>query len=158
MGECDQEYLRLFFSVVSKEQRAEAEALLDWIKSINGVAMLYNIDENHHEIFDTFKSLGASFHDTADQGGGFPDGVVGLHGATVISNQYTRKEIETALHQAGLLGVKVIEGANLLVEVKSSKKAPLTSDQQRWHRFWDGQIAIVWNIQQVLNLIPWARS
>lgn len=148
---------------ISTETQAQGKALLIWMLRChglsNGVATmsrLHNKDKNHDDIFDVFKAYGASYHCTADQGNGFPDGVVGLPGATVITNQYTRKEIEDALAAAGITEVTVLDNVSLLVEVKTSKTAPLTAAQKFWHRFWDGQKAIIWDTGQVTRMIPWA--
>ena len=69
-------------------------------------------DDNHAEIRDNLRAIGAMVHDTGGLGGGFPDLVVGYHGVI------------------------------FLLEVKDGSKPPskrrLTPDEQKFFNDWSG--------------------
>jgi hypothetical protein len=85
------------------------------------------LDANHGQITDVLRSAGASVWSTAALGHGFPDLVVGWL------------------------------GQNLLVEVKDGRKPPsarrLTPDEEQFHRQWRGQVAVVLNPEDAIDLL-----
>lgn len=82
------------------------------------------IDDNQHEIVGTFRALGYSVKSLAQLGEGTPD---------------------------LLLGKNTL---NFLVEVKDGAKSPsqrkLTDDQIKFHGAWEGSIAIIESIDDVI--------
>ena len=85
------------------------------------------LDANHHEIVRALEAVGARVQSLASVGSGCPDLVVG----------WRRR--------------------NILLEVKDGAKIPskrrLTPDEERWHRTWSGQVAIVHNVTEALHAI-----
>lgn len=75
-------------------------------------------------------------------GSGCPDVVVGVSGISVIGD---KEKIIAQL--ANLKDIKIIEGVNLLVEIKDGKKPPskkkLTEHEEKFHAGWLGQVAII---------------
>jgi len=88
-------------------------------------------DSNHNEIVKAFRQLGASVHDTAQLGAGFPD-ICAAIGKT-----------------------------NVLIEIKDGEKPPsarkLTPDEQKFHDEWQGWIEIVCSVDDVINLVKRIR-
>lgn len=90
------------------------------------------VDANQGDVVDALRAIGCSVALTHAAGGGFPDLVVG------------------------------VDGINLLIEVKDGKKPPserkLTKDQVLFHAQWRGQIAVVKNVAEALQLIGSIRN
>lgn len=84
-------------------------------------------DENHARIRDGLRAFGATVADTSRAGAGFPDLVVGYH------------------------------GANFLLEVKDGSKPPsrrvLTDDQREFHVRWRGQVHVVCELDQAIGIL-----
>lgn len=85
------------------------------------------IDDNQNEIVNALRKAGATVSISSAVGCGYPDLTVGFR------------------------------GLNYLIEVKDGKKVAskqrLTPDQVTWHDRWRGQVAIVKNIDEALNVI-----
>jgi hypothetical protein len=85
------------------------------------------IDANQKQIVAALRQAGCSVQSLATVGKGCPDLVVGR------------------------------DGKNFLIEVKDGAKVPsakkLTEDEKRWHQNWSGQVAIVEDVDQALQLI-----
>jgi hypothetical protein len=84
-------------------------------------------DSNHKEIIQVFRDLGATVADTAQLGSGFPDCVVGFR------------------------------GNNVLVEIKDGSLPPskrkLTPDELKFHATWLGEVVIINNVDEAIELI-----
>ena len=84
-------------------------------------------DANAKEIDRALDSLGASIAKTDGVGGGFPDRIIGFN------------------------------GKNYLLEYKDGNKSPsrqkLNEQQRRWHNKWQGQVAIVRNPKEALEVV-----
>lgn len=84
-------------------------------------------DGNHREIVSALRKLGFSVADTSRLGGGFPDLVVGRG------------------------------GRNWLLEVKDPRqpasKRLLTEDERKFFRGWNGQVAVVESVEDVIAAI-----
>ena len=84
-------------------------------------------DANAHVIDMALYLHGATVAKTDSVGSGFPDRVVGFH------------------------------GKNFLLEYKDGAKSPskrkLNEYQQRWHRAWTGQVAVVSNAEEALEIV-----
>ena len=89
-----------------------------------------NIDRNHTEIRLAFEGLGCSVQPLHQIGKGCPDLLVGVPGSPAF---------------------------NLLVEVKGfpahTEKGKLNPDQEAWHAWWNGQVAVVRSLEDVGRLI-----
>ena len=85
------------------------------------------IDSNQCEIVAALRKIGCSVTSLADVGKGCPDLLVGL------------------------------AGKNYLIEVKDGQKPPsaqkLTPDQEIWHKVWQGQVKVVNNVNDALDLV-----
>lgn len=85
------------------------------------------VDANQPAIIQAFRDVGASVEPLHFVGQGFPDILVGFR------------------------------GQNWLIEIKDGSQPPskkrLTDDETDWHRKWNGQVAIVENDHQALQLI-----
>lgn len=85
------------------------------------------VDANQQEIVKQFRDLGCSVHPLHMVGKGFPDIIIAK------------------------------AGVNVLVEIKDGDKPPsarkLTTDEQVFHESWQGQIAIVENFTDVLEVM-----
>lgn len=112
------------------------------------------IDKNQPTVVKAFRSAGASVGHTHAVGKGFPDIVVGLEGLTLVGN-YSKKKVLELL--SGIRGLRIIEGANLLVEIKDDtqplSKRKLTPDEVEWHEKWKGQIVIISNETEAIELV-----
>jgi hypothetical protein len=112
------------------------------------------VDRNQAEIVEALREAGASVGHTHAVGHGFPDIVVGVPGLTIVGNFSVRrvKELLHAIH-----GLKVIDGANLLLELKDGEqvasKQKLTKDEVEWHENWKGQLAIINSPEAAVELI-----
>lgn len=84
-------------------------------------------DDNHREIVDALRAVGASVESLAAVGRGVPDLAVGFRGLTY------------------------------LLEVKDGAKPPsarrLTPAEAAWHESWRGQVATVASIEEALHAI-----
>lgn len=85
------------------------------------------VDENQPEIVQALRKAGATVTPLHAVGSGCPDLLVGW------------------------------KNSNLLVEVKDGAKPPsarkLTKDQQEWHATWAGQVVVVKDIDEALNVL-----
>ena len=84
-------------------------------------------DDNHQEILDAFRKFGCSVYSLHQVGGGFPDAIIAKS------------------HR------------NILVEIKDGKKPKskrkLTDDEIDFHKNWQGPIAIVESLDDVVNVM-----
>lgn len=84
-------------------------------------------DGNHQEIRNGLRAAGVSVADTSGLGAGFPDLVVGSG------------------------------GMNYLLEVKDGSLPPsrrqLSDDEQRFHAGWHGQVAVVLDLDEALDVL-----
>ena len=90
--------------------------------------MIKRTDSNHSEIIKALRKIpNLSVFSTHEVGKGFPDIVIGY------------------------------KGINYLIEIKDGKKPPsarkLTDSEVKFHQDWRGQIKIVNNLDEVLNLL-----
>lgn len=109
-------------------------------------------DANQPQIVSALRAVSASVAHTHTIGKGFPDIVVGIEGLSVLGN---KQKILDALKD--IPGIKIIEGVNLLVEIKDGSKSEsarkLTPDEQDWHFKWRGQICIVSSEEEAVTLL-----
>lgn len=110
---------------------------------------IYSIDANQPDIVLQLEQTGASVESLAAVGGGVPDLLVGCAGVTVVSRFVTVADIAGRL--AGLGPVTILDGCNLLIEVKTDKGL-LRESQIRWHSQWRGQVAVCRTVQEALQL------
>ena len=112
------------------------------------------VDRNQPEIVEALREVGASVGHTHAIGQGFPDVVVGVQGLTLVGN-FSIKRVKQLLH--AIHGLRVIEGANLLLELKdgtqSASKQKLTSDEVEFHANWKGQLSIINSAESAVRLI-----
>ena len=84
-------------------------------------------DRNQPEIVAAFRKLGATVQHLHSIGGGCPDIAAGFR------------------------------GLNYLIEIKDGEKPPsgqkLTPDEAEWHDTWEGQVAIVRSVDDVVRLL-----
>jgi hypothetical protein len=90
--------------------------------------MIKRTDSNHAEIIKALRKIpNLSVFSTHEVGKGFPDIVIGY------------------------------KGVNYLIEIKNGNKPPsarkLTDAELKFHNDWKGQIKIVNNLDEVLNLL-----
>jgi hypothetical protein len=90
--------------------------------------MIKRTDSNHAEIIKALRKIpNLSVFSTHEVGKGFPDIVIGY------------------------------KGINYLIEIKDGNKPPsarkLTDSEVKFHNDWKGQIKIVNNLDEVLNLL-----
>ena len=90
--------------------------------------MIKRTDSNHAEIIKALRKIpNMSVFSTHEVGKGFPDIVIGY------------------------------KGINYLIEIKDGNKPPsarkLTDSEVKFHNDWKGQIKIVNNLDEVLNLL-----
>lgn len=85
------------------------------------------IDANQKQIVAALRQAGCSVQSLAPVGKGCPDLVVGR------------------------------DGRNFLIEVKDGAKVPsarkLTEDEKRWQEQWQGQVCVVEDVDQALQLV-----
>jgi hypothetical protein len=88
---------------------------------------MYKTDANHKEIVRVARQMGATVQNLAMVGHGCPDLIIGF------------------------------KGINYLVEVKDGKQIPskraLTFMEKDWHDKWNGQVAIVESINDLVHLL-----
>lgn len=118
---------------------------------------MHNTDNNHYEILnkDDIGWLGGSVHHTPQVGGGFPDGVTGWPGATVVTKDATADDIQRILRQAGI-ACNVYDGANILVEVKS-ENGGFTAAQYAWTSEWRGGYLVARTPDIIRAIPPWTN-
>lgn len=85
------------------------------------------VDSNQSEIVEALRAIGATVQTLHQVGGGVPDLLVGFR------------------------------GVNILLEVKDGKKPPsarrLTEAEYSWHVDWRGQVAVVNNVDEAINVL-----
>lgn len=85
------------------------------------------VDDNHPQIVDALRGIGATVQSLATVGKGCPDLLVGYR------------------------------GINLLLEIKDGSKPPsarrLTPDEEAWHATWRGPVAVVESVDEALRAI-----
>ena len=112
------------------------------------------VDKNQKEIVQVLRDKNVSIRHTHTIGQGFPDIVVGVEGLSLIGN-FSIKEVKKALSK--IKGLKILEGVNLLIEIKDDSQPPskrkLTPDEERFHESWGGQVEIIRNIEEAVELI-----
>ena len=106
-------------------------------------------DANQGDIVDALRRTGAVVFVSSDVGRGFTDLVVGVEGLTVVGN-FDRAKL-AALVLREFPGATVHWGATLLAEVKS-ETGQLNEKQERFHRGWKGQKAVVRTEEEALRL------
>jgi hypothetical protein len=90
--------------------------------------LIKRTDSNHAEIIKALRKIpNLSVFSTHEVGKGFPDIVIGY------------------------------KGINYLIEIKDGKKPPsarkLTPDEVKFHQEWSGQISIIKNLDELLQII-----
>ena len=90
--------------------------------------MIKRTDSNHAEIIKALRKIpNLSVFSTHEVGKGFPDIVIGY------------------------------KGINYLIEIKDGNKPPsarkLTPDEVKFHQDWSGQISIIKNLDELLQII-----
>lgn len=84
-------------------------------------------DRNHLEIVAALRQIGCTVKSLASVGDGCPDLLVGF------------------------------DGQNFALEVKDSKQPPskrrLTEDEERFHRDWRGQVAVVTSVEEAIAVV-----
>ena len=112
------------------------------------------VDSNQKGVVKALRDAGASIAHTHTLGRGFPDFVIGLKGLSLVG-EFDVKELMEAIEN--VKGVKVISGVNILVELKDGKKPQsaqkLTSDEEKWHEDWVGNVEIVKSEHDAIRLI-----
>lgn len=112
------------------------------------------VDRNQPEIVKALREAGASIGHLHAVGQGMPDVVVGVEGLTLVG-QFSIKRVKQLLH--AVHGLKVIEGANLLLELKdgtqTASKQKLTEDEIQFHNNWKGQVSIINSAEAAVSLI-----
>lgn len=112
------------------------------------------VDRNQPEIVDALREAGGSIAHIHSVGKGVPDIIVGVQGLTLVGN-FSVKRVKQLLH--AVHGLKVIEGANLLLELKdgtqTASKQKLTKDEVEFHDNWKGQLAIINSAKAAVSLI-----
>lgn len=122
--------------------------------TICGMSFKKRVDRNQPEIVEALRKAGASVGHTHGVGQGFPDVVVGVNGLTLVGTFSIRrvKQLLNAIH-----GLRVIDGANLLLELKdgaqTASKQKLTKDEVKFHEAWKGQLTVVNSPDAALRLI-----
>lgn len=91
------------------------------------MAVIKRVDANQKALVDLWRKMGATVLILSAVGKGCPDVLVGFN------------------------------GKNALVEIKDGTKAPsqqkLTEWEQQFHDEWEGQVCIVKNVEQAIELI-----
>ena len=89
------------------------------------------VDDNQAEIVKALRSIGCTVQSLAAIGKGCPDLLVGFN------------------------------GVNLTLEVKDGAKIPskrkLTTDEQKWHMAWNGQVAVIESVDDAIAIIQSIR-
>lgn len=112
------------------------------------------IDANQRALIGDLETFGATVTPLSNVGGGCPDLLVGTPGLTITGNFNQSRLI--ALIQSECPGARVLQGANLLLEVKNPNDpngGKLTPDQVKWHSRHKGQKAIVRSRAEILDAI-----
>ena len=86
------------------------------------------IDLLQKEVVNALRKIGASVTILSAVGKGFPDLIVGF-----------RK-------------------VNFLIEVKSKKTATLTPDQVEFFNTWNGQVAVIYSVEEAINLVTSSKK
>ena len=92
------------------------------------------IDANQPEIVDGLRKAGATVQTLATVGDGCPDLLIGYRG----------KNYAAEVKDPNREGKKYREHETARV---------LTEDQHKWHFFWQGQVSVIWTIDEALELI-----
>jgi Holliday junction resolvase len=84
-------------------------------------------DSNHQQTVKAFRDLGCTVLDLSRVGQGCPDLLVGKHGDNIL--------------------VEIKDGA------KCASRTKLTADECGFHQTWKGRVAIVKNLDDVLDVV-----
>jgi hypothetical protein len=110
------------------------------------------VDKNQPSIVKEFRKYGVTVSHTHEVGKGFPDVVVGVEGLSIIGDTTELRKILKSLE-----GLKIIDGVNLLVEIKDNTKPPskrkLSEPEEEWHSKWKGQATIVGSNEDIKDLL-----
>lgn len=108
------------------------------------------VDKNQALIVRILRKFGVSVTCIHEVGRGCPDLVVGVRGLSLVGD-FDRAEVLRRL--AGVEGLTVHQGVNLLYEVKNpDARWRMTPLERKWHRFWRGQKAVVETPGEALRL------
>jgi hypothetical protein len=100
-------------------------------------------DENQARIVAALRKAGVTVTCTHEVGRGYPDLACGARGLTLVGD-FDRAEVARRL--AGVDGLTVHLGANVLLEVKNPEAAGgwrMTPAEKRWHKRWRGAAVVV---------------
>ena len=93
--------------------------------------MLKKVDGNQRQIVRAVRAMGATVQVLSEVGKGFPDIIIGCN------------------------------GYNVLIEIKNDEQSAsnqrLTVAEKRFHNSWNGEIYIIRNIEEAINLINHVR-
>lgn len=110
------------------------------------------VDANQADIVKNFRKFDITLSHTHEIGKGFPDVCVGVQGLSIIGDTTEALKI-----LKGLKDVKILNGVNLLIEIKDSSqpasKRKLTEPEEKWHLNWKGQVSIVENEDDIKELL-----
>lgn len=110
---------------------------------------IHSVDANQADIVLQYRQTGSSVESLAAVGGGVPDLLVGCAGVMVVGRNFTVTDIANRL--AGLGVITILDGCNLLVEVKT-EAGKLLRSQIDWHNEWRGQVATCRTVAEALRL------
>lgn len=112
------------------------------------------VDSNQADLVGLWRSVGVSVQALHAVGKGCPDVLLSMDGLT-LTGTFDKKKVLDALQ--GIKDLDIRFGAHLPVEIKSSAKSKLTSDEENWwkerqHSY--GQLPlIVHNEDEALELV-----
>lgn len=113
-------------------------------------------DDNQDEIRSLIHQLGGTTLVTHQLGDGAPDVIAGTDGLTIIGRMSARQRSQI-IDLVDSWGYSFFNGANVMVEIKDGEKPPskqkLTSDEEKWHKDWKGQICIWRSDEEVIEAL-----
>lgn len=90
------------------------------------------VDGNQAEIVAGLRKFGATVQSLAPIGNGCPDILVGWRNRCFV------------------IEIKDPEQNHKMDSFKA-----LTEDQHKWHFLWQGQVDVVWTLEEAINIIDW---
>lgn len=90
------------------------------------------VDANQAEIVADLRAIGATVLHLHELGKGAPDILIGFRGANYL--------LEIKMKTAGILKVVIT-------------KSRLSPKQRDWHERWAGQVAVIWSIEEALDIM-----